>query len=151
MDERSRRSRLPRTSTADLANLSLQGPRIPISRSSITLKKSSLAEGLFASIPQEFSICNGRRKVIICSAVVAVKNVRLLSNIACMLLTCFSVYVWRVRELSTAALQIGVVCEHVYTPESEHADLRLMSFDVSTSGSSHTIAMVFSDSSIKVS
>jgi hypothetical protein len=68
-----------------------------------------------------------------------------------MLLTCFSVYVWRVRELSTAALQIGVVCEHVYTPESEHADLRLMSFDVSTSGSSHTIAMVFSDSSIKVS
>lgn len=47
-------------------------------------------------------------------------------------------------------LGIGVVCEYVYTPESEHADLRIMSFDVKTTGSAHIISLVFSDSSIKV-
>jgi len=89
--------------------------------------------------------------VTICSAVVAVKNVRFEYNAAKLLLTSFTVYVWRIQDLPASALDIGVVCEHVYTPESEHADLRLMSFDVITSGSAHTITMVFSDSSIKVS
>jgi hypothetical protein len=79
-----------------------------------------------------------------------VKNVRPLLHFPYILLTFFVVYVWRVRDLSTSALDVGVVCEHVYTPESEHADLRLMSFDVTTSGSAYTIAMVSSDSSIKV-
>lgn len=59
------------------------------------------------------------------------------------------VYVWRVRKLP-GFLDIGVVCEHVYAPESEHADLRLMSFDVSGHDLAYDIAMVFSDSSIKV-
>jgi hypothetical protein len=86
----------------------------------------------------------------ICSVVVAVKNVRPLLDFSCTLLTFLVVYVWRVRDLSTSALDVGVVCEHVYTPESEHADLRLMSFDVTKSGTAHTIAMVSSDSSIKV-
>ncbi|KAG9187629.1 hypothetical protein G6011_05500 [Alternaria panax] len=63
---------------------------------------------------------------------------------------CEEFYVWRIHDLSISALDIGVVCEHVYMPESEHADLRLMSFDVITSGSANTITMVFSDSSIKV-
>jgi hypothetical protein len=83
--------------------------------------------------------------------VVAVKSVRCLLDYTRMLLTFLAVYAWRIRDLSTSALDIGVVCEHVYTPESEHADLRLMSFDVITTGSAYTIAMVFSDSSIKVS
>lgn len=89
--------------------------------------------------------------MIICLAVGAVKNVRLLYKAAELLLTSVTVYIWRIRDLPASALEIGVVCEHVYTPESEHADLRLMSFDVITSGSAHTITMVFSDSSIKVS
>lgn len=59
-------------------------------------------------------------------------------------------YVWRVRALPTV-LDIGVVCEYVYTPESEFSDLRTMSFDVARCGSAYTIAMVFSDSSVKVS
>lgn len=87
----------------------------------------------------------------ICSAVVAVKNVRPLLSRASVLLIFLAVYVWRVRDLLTSAVDIGVVCEHVFVPESEHADLRLMSFDVITLGSAHTIAMAFSDSSIKVS
>ena len=115
------------------------------------LRKISLAEGLFANTPQAFSICNGRMMASICSAVVAVKNVRPLPSRASVLLIFLAVYVWRVRDLSTSALDIGAVCEHVFVPESEHADLRLMSFDVITLGSAHTIAMAFSDSSIKVS
>lgn len=59
------------------------------------------------------------------------------------------VYVWRIRELPSL-LDIGVVCEHVYAPESEHSDLRIMSFDINRRGSGYDIAMVFSDSSIKV-
>jgi WD40 repeat protein len=62
----------------------------------------------------------------------------------------FAVYIWRIRGVLSSGLEVGVVCEHVYTPESEHSDLRIMSFDVITHGSAHTIAMVFSDSSIKV-
>lgn len=49
-----------------------------------------------------------------------------------------------------SCLDIGVVCESIYTPESEHADLRIMSFDVTTCGTAHLMTMVFSDSSIKV-
>lgn len=59
-------------------------------------------------------------------------------------------YIWRVRALE-AVIDIGVVCEYVYTPESEFSDLRIMSFDVTRCESAFTIAMVFSDSSVKVS
>lgn len=59
-------------------------------------------------------------------------------------------FVWRVRAIGSV-IDIGIVCEYVYTPESEFSDLRIMSFDVTRSGSAYTIAMVFSDSSIKVS
>lgn len=59
-------------------------------------------------------------------------------------------YIWRIRALS-APMDIGVVCEFVYTPESEFSDLRIMSFDVDKRGSAYTVAMVFSDSSVKVS
>lgn len=59
-------------------------------------------------------------------------------------------YVWRIRFLPTA-LDIGIVCEHVYAPESEFSDLRIMSFDAVRHGSSYTIALVFSDSSVKAS
>ncbi|EMD65662.1 hypothetical protein COCSADRAFT_139881 [Bipolaris sorokiniana ND90Pr] len=62
---------------------------------------------------------------------------------------CEEFYVWRVRDLPSSSLDIGVVCESVYTPESEYADLRIMSFDVTTCGTAHLITMVFSDSSIK--
>jgi WD40 repeat protein len=58
-------------------------------------------------------------------------------------------YIWRIRTLD-AVVDIGVVCKYVYSPESEFSDLRIMSFDVTQSGTSYTIAMVFSDSSIKV-
>lgn len=58
-------------------------------------------------------------------------------------------YIWRVRTLD-AVVDIGVVCEYVYSPESEFSDLRIMSFDVIQSDTGYTIAMVFSDSSIKV-
>lgn len=61
----------------------------------------------------------------------------------------FSVYVWRIRHLPSN-LGVGVVCEHVYTPASKHADLRLMSFDVKTLDGAYDITMVFSDSSLKV-
>ncbi|OSS46266.1 hypothetical protein B5807_08126 [Epicoccum nigrum] len=57
-------------------------------------------------------------------------------------------YIWRVRTLD-AVVDIGVVCEYVYSPESEFSDLRIMSFDMTQSGTGYTIAMVFSDSSIK--
>jgi WD40 repeat protein len=45
---------------------------------------------------------------------------------------------------------VGIVCEFTYAPESEHSDLRTMSFDVTPRDGGHDIAMVFSDSSIKV-
>jgi hypothetical protein len=63
---------------------------------------------------------------------------------------CEEFFIWRIRQL-TGALKIGVVCEHVYTPESEHSDLRIMSFDILEAGTGYVIAMVFSDSSLKVS
>ncbi|KAF1841882.1 WD domain-containing protein [Cucurbitaria berberidis CBS 394.84] len=62
---------------------------------------------------------------------------------------CEEFYIWRIRELPSF-LDVGIVCEHVYAPESEHSDLRIMSFDIRRRESGHTIAMVFSDSSIKV-
>ncbi|KAF2643234.1 WD repeat protein-like protein [Massarina eburnea CBS 473.64] len=63
---------------------------------------------------------------------------------------CEEFYIWRVRTLPPELGSIGVVCESVCKPESEHADLRLMSFDVQRQGSLYIIAMVFSDSKIKV-
>ncbi|CAO2657498.1 Nn.00g036240.m01.CDS01 [Neocucurbitaria sp. VM-36] len=62
---------------------------------------------------------------------------------------CEEFYVWRIRELPSPQ-DVGVVCEHVYLPESEHSDLRIMSFDVMSHSSGYNIAMVFSDSSMKV-
>ncbi|RAR15423.1 brct domain-containing protein [Stemphylium lycopersici] len=62
---------------------------------------------------------------------------------------CEEFYVWRIRNLPSSSLDIGVVCEHVYHPESEHADLRIMAFDVTSRGTAHFVTMVFSDSSIK--
>jgi len=62
---------------------------------------------------------------------------------------CEEFYIWKVRQLASV-ISIGVVCEFSYTPESEHADLRIMSFDVTKQGAAYDIAMVFSDSSLKV-
>ncbi|KAJ4325986.1 WD repeat-containing protein 6 [Neodidymelliopsis sp. IMI 364377] len=59
-------------------------------------------------------------------------------------------YIWRVRT-ELAVVDVGVVCEHVYIPESEFSDLRIMSFDVTKRDTAYLIAMVFSDSSVKVS
>jgi WD40 repeat protein len=62
---------------------------------------------------------------------------------------CEEFYIWRIRRLPFG-LKIGIVCELIYTPESEHSDLRIMSFDVTQRELGYDIAMVFSDSSIKV-
>ncbi|KAF2201092.1 WD40 repeat-like protein [Delitschia confertaspora ATCC 74209] len=61
---------------------------------------------------------------------------------------CEEFYVWRTRILPIIGL--GVFCESLCVPSSEHSDLRLMSFDVRTSGSGFVICMAFSDSSLKV-
>ncbi|KAH7406012.1 WD40-repeat-containing domain protein [Phaeosphaeria sp. MPI-PUGE-AT-0046c] len=62
---------------------------------------------------------------------------------------CEEFYIWRIRQIPSA-MGIGIVCEFIYAPESEHADLRIMSFDVSQHDTGYDIALVFSDSSIKV-
>lgn len=62
---------------------------------------------------------------------------------------CEEFYIWRIRQLPLA-MGVGVVCESVYSPESEHSDLRIMSFDVTYHEAGYNIAMVFSDSSLKV-
>jgi WD40 repeat protein len=62
---------------------------------------------------------------------------------------CEEFYIWRIRNLPFA-MGIGIVCELSYAPESEHADLRIMSFDVTQREAGYDIGMVFSDSSIKV-
>ncbi|KAF2823405.1 WD40 repeat-like protein [Ophiobolus disseminans] len=62
---------------------------------------------------------------------------------------CEEFYIWRVRQVASA-VSIGVVCEFTYAPESEHADARIMSFDVTRRNLGYDIAMVFSDSNIKV-
>ncbi|KAF2177034.1 WD40 repeat-like protein [Zopfia rhizophila CBS 207.26] len=68
---------------------------------------------------------------------------------------CEEFYIWRVR--SVPVIGIGVVCEAVYVPESEHSDLRITCFDVRGRRTSHgepesgfVISMVFSNSNIKV-
>ncbi|KAF2476463.1 WD40 repeat-like protein [Lindgomyces ingoldianus] len=71
---------------------------------------------------------------------------------------CEEFYVWRVRILPRAmTVDLLAVCESICEPESEHSDLRIMSFDVrresKKGGNEETvfvIAMVFSDSTIKV-
>ncbi|KAH7078403.1 WD domain-containing protein [Paraphoma chrysanthemicola] len=62
---------------------------------------------------------------------------------------CEEFYIWRVRKLSSG-LGVGVVCESIYVPESEYSDLRIMSFDAQNRETGYDLAMVFSDSSIKV-
>lgn len=65
---------------------------------------------------------------------------------------CEEFYVWRVRLLPYS-LGIGVVCESVCEPESEHSDLRVTAFDVRKREDlerGFVIAMVFSDSTIRV-
>ncbi|KAF2030325.1 WD domain-containing protein [Setomelanomma holmii] len=62
---------------------------------------------------------------------------------------CEEFYIWRISQLPLG-MGIGVVCEFVYAPESEHSDLRIMSFDVIQHEEvGYGIAMVLSDSSIK--
>ncbi|PVH92094.1 WD domain-containing protein [Periconia macrospinosa] len=63
---------------------------------------------------------------------------------------CEEFYIWRVSSLPPGLGTMGVVCESVWKPESEHADLRLMSFDVRSKNTGFLISMVFSDSNIKV-
>lgn len=64
---------------------------------------------------------------------------------------CEEFFIWRVRTLP-GFMGIGVVCEAVCPPQSELPDVRIMSFDVrqATHGSGFEIAMVFSDSIIRV-
>ncbi|KAF2021967.1 WD repeat protein-like protein [Aaosphaeria arxii CBS 175.79] len=64
---------------------------------------------------------------------------------------CEEFYVWRVRFLPSS-LGIGVVCESICTPKSDHPDLRIMSFDVQKRASTggYLISMVYSDSKIGV-
>lgn len=64
---------------------------------------------------------------------------------------CEEFYIWKISHLPLELGAIGVVCEAVWTPESEHADLRLMAFDIAQS-SEHgfIISMVFSNSMVKV-
>lgn len=62
---------------------------------------------------------------------------------------CEEFYIWRIRQLPSA-MGIGIVCEFIYAPESEHADLRIMSFDASQHDTGYDIALIFSDSSMKV-
>jgi WD40 repeat protein len=62
---------------------------------------------------------------------------------------CEEFYVWRIRKLPFA-MGIGIVCEFSYSPESEHADLRIMSFDVTLRDTGYDVGIVFSDSSLKV-
>lgn len=58
-------------------------------------------------------------------------------------------FIWRIQFLATD-IEIGIFCESVYRPESEFSDLRIMSFDARQTDGVYTIAMVFSDSSVKV-
>lgn len=58
--------------------------------------------------------------------------------------------VWRIRNLPSF-IEIGVVCESVCAPESAHSDVRITSFDVQRKGDGFVIAMVYSDSQIRVS
>jgi WD repeat-containing protein 6 len=62
---------------------------------------------------------------------------------------CEEFYIWKTRRLPSP-MGVGIVCDFTYAPESEHADLRIMSFDVRQRNTGYDIALVFSDSSIKV-
>jgi WD40 repeat protein len=62
---------------------------------------------------------------------------------------CEEFYIWKTRRLPSP-MGVGIVCDFTYAPESEHADLRIMSFDVKQRNIGYDIALVFSDSSIKV-
>ncbi|KAF2003913.1 WD40 repeat-like protein [Amniculicola lignicola CBS 123094] len=62
---------------------------------------------------------------------------------------CEEFYIWRIRILPEP-LGLGIVCEAVHKPESEHSDLRILSFDVQKEDASFVIAIVFSDSSVKI-
>ena len=62
---------------------------------------------------------------------------------------CEEFYIWRVRILP-GSLGVGVVCESVHVPQSEHPDLRITAFDVWRQDEAFIIAMVFSDSTIRV-
>lgn len=64
---------------------------------------------------------------------------------------CEEFYIWRIRGFPAEIGGIGIVCEFTHPPESEHSDVRIMSFDVWQRGSSFVIAMVSSDSNIMVS
>ena len=65
---------------------------------------------------------------------------------------CEEFYIWKISHLPLALGAIGVVCEAVWAPESEHADLRIMAFDVAQqSDHAFVISMVFSNSMVKVS
>ncbi|KAF2264338.1 WD40 repeat-like protein [Lojkania enalia] len=65
---------------------------------------------------------------------------------------CEEFYIWRVRQLPSP-LGIGVVCESIFTPESEHSDLRIMSFDVRKRQNvefGFIFTMAFSDSHVGI-
>jgi WD40 repeat protein len=65
---------------------------------------------------------------------------------------CEEFFVWRIRSLPQF-MGIGIVCEAICPPQSELPDVRITSFDVgrpSNRGSGFVIAMVFSDSMIRV-
>jgi len=64
---------------------------------------------------------------------------------------CEEFYIWRVRKLPPELGSIGVVCENICEPQSEHSDLRIMSFDAVKKSTGYLISMVFSDSHIRVS
>ncbi|KAF1967001.1 WD40 repeat-like protein [Bimuria novae-zelandiae CBS 107.79] len=64
---------------------------------------------------------------------------------------CEEFYIWKINALPPALGGIGVVCEAVWTPESEHSDLRIMAFDVAQlSDHAFVISMAFSNSRVKV-
>ncbi|ORY19821.1 WD40-repeat-containing domain protein [Clohesyomyces aquaticus] len=61
-------------------------------------------------------------------------------------------YVWRIRVLAQfATVDVLAVCESVFEPEDKDSDLRITSFDVQRRDGAFLIAMVFSDSTIKIS
>ena len=64
---------------------------------------------------------------------------------------CEEFYIWKVSHLPPELGGIGVVCEAVWHPESEHSDLRIMAFDIAqVADHAFVISMVFSNSMVKV-
>ncbi|KAF2703919.1 WD40 repeat-like protein, partial [Pleomassaria siparia CBS 279.74] len=62
---------------------------------------------------------------------------------------CEEFYVWRIHILP-GSLGIGVVCVAVCAPESKDVDIRITAFDVLTQDDGFLIALVFSDSTIRM-